>query len=66
MILGTLNMLLTHQRKFFSCQCIFFCESGGYRIDILNKFFRYDEFPNENDFNYIINEIEKKIKKEIE
>ncbi len=60
-----INILGTHQRRGFSYQCIFFCESGGYRINLLNKFFRYDEYPNEQDFNYIINEIEKIIEKEI-
>lgn len=56
-----LNCYGTGLRRSFCCPCHFYCDSDTYRIDILNKSFNYNEFPNEREFSFIINKIKTEI-----
>lgn len=59
-----INCYGTNLRGDFCCPHVFYCDLNGYKIDVLNKFFNYDEFPNEQEVSYIVEQIKKEIGEE--
>ena len=55
-----INIYGTIRRRDLCCPCVFYCELNGYNIDVLNKSFSYDDYPDVQEVNYIMSKFKKK------